>query len=962
MQTHETSEGKRLHDAGIGAASWKRWGPYLSDRQWGTVREDYSPRGDAWDYFPHEHARSRAYRWGEDGIAGFCDDQQRLCFALALWNGRDPILKERFFGLTGTEGNHGEDVKEYYFYLDATPTASYLKMLYKYPQAAYPYRDLVETSRRRSRDEPEYELIETGIFAEDRYFDVLVEYAKAGPDDVLIQVSATNHGPESAELHLLPHLWYRNVWSWGGEVERPVLRRAASDEPDGLGTATARVNIVAEHAELGRYLLACEGAPDLLFTENETNATRLFAAPNESPYVKDGIHDAIVNGLRGTVNPAETGTKAAAHYRMELAPGATQTIRLRLSLVEPGANGSVTRPELRHVPRHVRAAKLVRLHGERDDESTQPVRSDVATFAPMTWGDEFAVVFAARKSEADEFYASLQPPGLTDDERQVQRQAFAGLIWSKQLFHFDVDRWLNGDPGMPPPPETRKRGRNQEWAHFHAIDVMSMPDTWEYPWFAAWDLAFHCLPFALIDPDFAKHQLLLLGCEWYQHPNGQVPAYEWAFSDVNPPVIAWAAWRVYKIDQRRSGVADREFLERVFHKQLMNFTWWVNRKDSEGNNVFQGGFLGLDNIGVFDRSAPLPMGGHIEQSDGTSWMGMFCLNMMTIALELAVENPVYENIATKFFEHFLYIARGLNEIGSSGISLWNDEDEFYYDVLHTATGHSMPMRIRSMVGVIPLFAVTTIEPAMLEKLPEFRARLEWFLENRPELSRLVSRWEEPGVGERRLLALARGHRMKRVLRRMLDETELLSQYGVRALSRHYLDHPYTLELDGMRYTVEYQPAESNSFLFGGNSNWRGPIWFPVNFLIVESLQQFHHYYGDDFTVECPTGSGRFLTLDEIATELSARLASIFLLDEEGRRPVHGDVALFQTDPRWRDYVPFYEYFHGDTGRGVGASHQTGWTALVAKLLDTTGRWRTSTTGMVTDLSGSRRARSPRTDS
>ena len=956
MNTHDTIEGGRLAEARTGAAAWKRWGPYLSDRQWGTVREDYSPDGTAWEYFPHDHARSRAYRWGEDGIGGISDDQQRLCFALALWNGRDPILKERLFGLTGNEGNHGEDVKEYYFYLDATPTASYLKMLYKYPQAPFPYGDLVETSRRRGREAPEYELIDTGVFAEDRYFDVMVEYAKAAPDDILIRIRATNLSPDVADLHLLPHLWFRNTWSWGGEQQvnpRPLLRRAGDD---------GSMAIVAEHAELGHIVLACEGSPSLLFTENETNAERLFQAPNRTPYVKDGIHEAVVGGRLGSVNPAQTGTKAAAWYRLTIQPGASEEIRLRLTTVAPGSGASLSRPPLTHVPKHVREAGRSRLDGAltRNGAAASamvapPIHHHGDSPVGGWWGDSFDGIVAERRAEADRFYVSLQPPALTDDERLVQRQALAGLVWSKQLFYFDVDRWLNGDSGQPTPPESRKHGRNREWGHFHAIDIMSMPDAWEYPWFAAWDLAFHCLPFALIDPDFAKHQLLLLGCEWYQHPNGQVPAYEWAFGDVNPPVVAWAAWRVYKIDQRRSGVADREFLERVFHKQLMNFTWWVNRKDSEGNNVFEGGFLGLDNIGVFDRSAPLPTGGHIEQSDGTSWMGMFCLNMMTIALELATENKVYEDIATKFFEHFLYIAQAMNEIGPSGISLWNEEDEFFYDVLHARGGRAMPMQIRSTVGLIPLFAVTTIEPALLEKLPEFRERLEWFLEHRPKLAALVSRWQEPGQGERRLLALARGHRMKRVLRRMLDETEMLSTYGVRALSRRHLDQPYTLEVDGMQYTVQYQPAESNSGLFGGNSNWRGPIWFPVNYLIVESLQQYHHYYGDDFKVECPTGSGRLLTLNEIATELSERLASIFLLDEHGRRPVLGDQEQFQRDPRWRDQIPFYEYFHGDNGRGVGASHQTGWTALVAKLLDTTGRWRRSDRGMVTDLSGSRRA-------
>jgi hypothetical protein len=916
MSIHTTIEGRRLAEHRTGAVDWKRWGAYLSERQWGTVREDYSRSGEAWDYFSHDHARSRVYRWGEDGIAGLSDDRQRLCFALALWNGRDPILKERLFGLTGNEGNHGEDVKEYYFYLDATPTASYLKMLYRYPQAEFPYGDLVETNRRRSKEEPEYELIDTGVFAEDRYFDVLVEYAKAGPDDILIRISAANRGPDPAELHLLPTLWLRNTWSWGGHDAgaRPSIRHAED------GSAS----ILAEHAELGRYRLDCEGRPALLFTENESNFRRLYGAANPTPCVKDGIHDAIVHGRADAVNPAGVGTRAAAHYRRTIAPGATETIRLRLSSLS-GAhpmNGTATRAS-----NGVASAKRSG-HVARDVDGTQ-----ADPFA------DFEAVFEQRVREADDFYAAIHPAALSDDERRVQRQALAGLIWSKQFYYYEVGDWLSGDPAQPAPPDERKRGRNHEWMHFNSGEIMSMPDTWEYPWFAAWDLAFHCLPFALIDPDFAKEQLILLGREWFQHPNGQVPAYEWAFGDVNPPVLAWAAWRVYKIDQKHRGTADRLFLERVFHKLLLNFTWWVNRKDAEGKNVFQGGFLGLDNIGVFDRSAPLPTGGYIEQSDGTSWMGMFCLNMLTIALELASSNRAYEDIATKFFEHFLYIASAMNSIGNDEVPLWDEQDELFYDVLHADDGNALPMRVRSMVGLIPLFAVTTIEPALLERLPAFREHLEWFLEHRPDLASLVSRWQEPGMGARRLLAILRGHRMKRVLRRMLDESELLSPYGVRALSRYHLDHPYTLEIGGVRYGVQYQPGESNSGLFGGNSNWRGPIWFPVNYLIVESLQQFHHYYGDDFKVECPTGSGQYLTLNEIAMELSRRLTGTFLLDADGRRPVFGEQALFQRDPHWRDYIPFHEYFHGDTGRGLGASHQTGWTALVAKLLDTEGRHR-----------------------
>ncbi len=884
-----TIEHDRLNNDG---AAWKHWGPYLSERAWGTVREDYSAGGEAWSYLSHDHARARAYRWNEDGLAGICDDQQRLCFALALWNGHDPILKERLFGLTGPEGNHGEDVKEYYFYLDSTPTHSYMNMLYKYPQAAFPYADLVETNRRRGKDAPEYELIDTGAFTDNRYFDILVEYAKAGPDDILVRISATNRGHDAAELHLLPTLWFRNTWSWGSSDPgaRPVLRR---DDAGG--------NVIAEHPTLGRYVLACAAAPELLFTENETNVARLYGAANPTPYVKDGINDAVVHGRAEAVNPAGVGTKAAAHYRMTIAPGATASIRLRLT---------------------------------KDERRTMNDREGVSSF--IVHPSSFDVTFAQRQAEADAFYAALQPPALSDDQRMIQRQAFAGMLWSKQFYYYDVEEWLRGDPGQPAPPAERKRGRNSAWGHLNTADIISMPDKWEYPWFAAWDLAFHCIPLAQLDPEFAKKQLILLGREWLQHPNGQIPAYEWAFGDVNPPVLAWAAWRVYKIDQKQRGVGDLVFLERAFHKQLLNFTWWVNLKDPEGRNIFQGGFLGLDNIGVFDRSQPLPTGGHLEQSDATSWMGMFSLNMLTIALELAVHNRVYEDIATKFFEHFLYIAEAMNNIGGEGIGLWDEQDEFFYDVLHLPSGENYPLKVRSMVGLIPLYAVTTIEPALLEQLPKFKVRLEWFLTHRPALANLVSRWQEQGVGERRLLALCRGHRMKRVLQRMLDQTEFLSPYGIRALSRVHAAHPYQLDADGTRYTVEYQPAESNSGLFGGNSNWRGPIWMPVNYLLIESLQQFHHYYGDDFKVECPTGSGQYLTLSAIADQISQRLIAIFARDPAGRRAVFGEQAVFQSDPHWRDYIPFHEYFHGDTGAGVGASHQTGWTGVIAKLIQQQG--------------------------
>jgi hypothetical protein len=889
-----TAEHTRLAEARDKAVPWHRWGSYLAARQWGTVREDYSPYGEAWDSFPHEQARSRAYRWGEDGLLGICDDAGRLCFAPALWNEADPILKERLFGLTGSEGNHGEDVKDYYFFLDATPTHSYMKAIYKYPQRAFPYAELVAESRRRGKDDAEYELLDTGVFAEDRYFDVTVEYAKAGPEDLLIRISATNRGPDPASLRLLPTLWFHNTWAWEPRAPKPEPRTPkpelrAVDEPSLNGTATRLIR--ATDAELGDYWLACAGAPELLFTENESNAQRLWGIPNRTPYVKDGINDAIVQSSQGTVNPEGSGTKAAAHYRLTVAPGATETVRLRLS-----------------------AARLA---------------------APFADYDE---VFARRQAEADGFYDALSTTCQSGDARLVQRQAFAGLLWSKQLYTYDVDRWLEGDPAGPPPPEGHRRGRNAEWRHLNNADVISMPDTWEYPWYAAWDLAFHCIPLALLDPEFAKQQLTLLLREWYMHPNGQLPAYEWAFGDVNPPVHAWAAWRVYKIEKRATGRADRDFLERVFHKLLLNFTWWVNRKDSEGHNVFQGGFLGMDNIGVFDRSMRLPTGGHLEQSDGTAWMGMYCLSMLTIALELARENPAYEDVATKFFEHFLYIAHAMNHMGQAGeegIELWDEEDGFFYDVLHLENGATLPLKVRSLVGLVPLLAVETIEPDLLEALPNFKARLEWFLANRPELASLVSQWQEPGIGERRLLALVRGHRMKRLLWRMLDPGEFLSEFGIRALSKYHDQHPYVLPWNGTEYTVRYEPAESHSGLFGGNSNWRGPIWFPLNFLLIESLQKFHHYYGDDFLVECPAGSGNKATLWQVADHLSRSLTHIFLRGPDGRRPVFGGAETFQRDLHWRDHLLFYEYFHGDNGAGIGASHQTGWTALLAKLLEQT---------------------------
>jgi hypothetical protein len=896
-----TAESVRLAKDG---PAWRRWGPYLSERAWGTVREDYSPDGDAWSYFPFDQARSRAYRWNEDGIGGISDDRQRLCFALALWNGRDPILKERLFGLTNHQGNHGEDVKECYFFLDSTPTHSYMKMLYRYPQREFPYADLIAVNGRRSRMEPEYELLDTGVFQDDRFFDVEVEYAKAAPDDILVRLTATNRGPEAAELHLLPTLWFRNTWSWSkeGASSRGLLRRV--EDEAGAGGRAVR----AEHPALGAFRLAAEGTPALLFTENETNVALLYGAVNPSPYAKDAFHDAVVRGRPDAVNPAGTGTKAAAHYRFALGPGEARVVRLRLS----AEGGPAAAP------------------GKTKSRSSAE-----------TWLSDHDAIFLARRSEADAFYAALQPALLSEEERMIERRALAGLLWSKQFYHYDVQSWLLGDPAQPPPPPQRLSGRNREWAHLNSADILSMPDTWEYPWFASWDLAFHCLPLALVDPEFAKNQLVKLGREWYQHPNGQVPAYEWDFGDVNPPVMAWAAWRVYQIDRKGRGARDGDlvFLERVFHKLLLNFVWWVNRKDAGGRNIFQGGFLGLDNIGLFDRDAAAAEGLQIEQADGTAWMGMFSLNMMTIALELALRDRVYEDIATKFFEHFLSIAAALNDIAGQGIAIWDDEDEFFYDVLKTGPGRGVPLKVRSAVGLIPLFAVTTIEPALLDKLPEFKRRLQWFLDHRPGLAGLVSHWQVPGSGERRLMALCRGHRMKRVLSRMLDEKEFLSPHGVRALSRVYADRPYVFRMDGRTHTVRYEPAESESGFFGGNSNWRGPVWFPINYLIIEALQQFHHYYGDDFKVESPTGSGRYLTLNGIADDLSRRLIGLFLRRGDGRRPVFGGNETLQKDPLWRDLPLFYEYFHGDNGAGLGASHQTGWTGLVAKLIQQQGERR-----------------------
>ncbi len=878
-------EQNRLIESEERRAYWRRWGPYLSERQWGTVREDYSPHGTAWDYFQHDHARSRAYRWGEDGLCGISDNHQRLCFALAVWNGRDPILKERLFGLGNPEGNHGEDVKEYYFYLDSTPTHSYMKCLYKYPQAAFPYRRLVEENARRGRPQPEYELLDTGVFDGDRYFDVTVEYAKGGVDDLLIRVTAVNRGPEAAELHLLPTLWFRNTWSWDVGAARPQLQATAS--------APGQVVIAARHQTLGARWLHAEGAPELLFTENETNFPRLFGVPARSPYVKDGINERVVGGKEDAVNSARVGTKAAAWYRASVPAGGQIALRLRLTDADPARAGAA-------------------------------------------FGLDFEEIFSRRMRDADEFYDLVIPPTLSADGRLVMRQALAGMLWSRQFYHYDVKRWLAGDPTQPSPAPGRRRGRNREWTHLYNEDIVSMPDKWEYPWYAAWDLAFHMIPMALVDPEFAKAQLVLFLREWYMHPNGQIPAYEWAFGDVNPPVHAWAAWRVYKIDRRIRGVADREFLERVFHKLLLNFTWWVNRKDPDGRNVFQGGFLGLDNIGVFDRSAPLPTGGYIEQSDGTSWMGMYCLNMLAMALELAQDDRAYEDVASKFFEHFVYIAHATHHLGGEGMGLWDDEDGFFYDVLNVPDGSRCPMKVRSLVGLIPLFAVETFDTEHADRLPGFRRRAQWFIDNNPELREHIAFKDKPGGGRRVMLSIVTTEQLPKVLRLMLDEEEFLSPHGVRSLSRYHKDHPYVIPVGGQEYRVGYEPAESTTGVFGGNSNWRGPVWFPVNFLSVESLQKYHPFFGDDLKVACPTGSGRLMSLWSVAADISRRLSRLFLVGADGRRPVFGGTEKFQSDPHWRGMPLFYEYFHGDNGAGLGASHQTGWTGVVAKLLSQSG--------------------------
>jgi hypothetical protein len=872
MPAKTSPEGERLEEADARRQAWRKWGPYVSERQWGTVREDYSADGDAWNYLPHEHARSRAYRWGEDGIGGFCDAKQNLCVAVALWNGKDPILKERMFGLSNREGNHGEDVKELYYYLDAVPTYSYARMLYKYPQAEFPYDLLVQENARRDRHQPEFEIIDTGIFDTDRYFDVDIEYAKAGADDILLQLTINNRGPDEAAIHVLPQVWFRNTWSWVTDGPKPSLERAGDD-------------VVVKHEKLGAYAIHFDRPDEIKFCENETNVAKLYGSEETGHLYKDGFHDYLVGGHKHAVG-SHKGTKAAGIYRRTVAAGDSTTIRVRLSLGPP-----------------------------------QP-----APFA------DFEQIFGLRKSEADAFYAELQAKVLDEDLRRIQRQAFAGVLWSKQYFYYDVTEWLDGDPAEPKPPKSRRKGRNSEWVHATMEDIVSMPDKWEFPWFAGWDWAFHLTTLAYLDLEDAKHQLILLGQSWYMHPNGQLPAYEWNFSDVNPPVQAWAALRLYDAERQRNGKGDRKFLERVFTKLLLNFTWWVNRKDPRGLNVFEGGFLGMDNIGVFDRSAPLPVDGMQVQSDGTSWMAIFSLNMLRIAIELAQEDDAYQDIATKFFEHFLMIGGAMTNLGGEGLSLWDDTDNFFYDWLVMSDGEATPLRVRSLVGLIPMFAVEVADMASLKNLPSFARQRDWFLRYRPKLAALVSRWNTPGADDRRLIAIMRAFRATKLLERILDKNEFLSDYGIRSLSRYHLEHPYVFETGDFRAEVKYVPAESDSDLFGGNSNWRGPIWMPINYLIIESLNKFHEFYGDDFRVECPVGSARMLSLKEIADELRSRLINIFRRDEKGRRPVFGTYEKMQTDPHFRDHILFHEYFDGDNGRGLGASHQTGWSALVANMI------------------------------
>jgi hypothetical protein len=871
----ETAEQKRLNVAREAGVPWKKWGPYLSERQWGTVREDYSQDGNAWNYFTHDQARSRTYRWGEDGLAGVSDDNQQLCLALALWNGRDPILKERLFGLTNSEGNHGEDVKEYYFYLDSTPTHSYMKYLYKYPQQEFPYRDLLETNRRRSRQEMEYELLDTGVFDDNRYFDVFVEYAKADPEDMLVRITVHNRGPEKAELHLLPTLWFRNTWSWDGNAAKPALRQAGDRA------------IVASHEKLGDRTLSCEGNPALLFTENESNASRLWDQANSSPYVKDAFHTYIVSGVRNAVNPAKTGTKAAAHYRLEVPAGGAKAVHLRLSAKPPAEPFS-----------------------------------------------EFDEIFAARLAEADEFYTRIAPHSLNEDERRVHRQALAGMLWGKQYYYFDLDRWLEEHRAHPMMGALHRTVRNMDWFHMLNSDVISMPDKWEYPWYASWDLAFHTIALSLADFDFAKEQLLLMLRTLYSHPSGQIPAYEWNFSDVNPPVHAWATLFLYNME-RDLGRPDIRFLERSFQSLMLNFNWWVNRKDPEGRNVFAGGFLGLDNIGVFDRSAPLPEGGHLDQADGTAWMAIYCQNMFDIALTLMEYDSVYEDIAYRFLEHFVWITYAMDRIGDQHNQMWDPEDGFFYDVLRLPSGEAMRLKVRSMVGLLPLCAATVFEPGLIARHPRMMELIELFRKRHRDVLEHIAPSDGKFVGyaNRRLLSVCNKEKLERILVYLLDENEFFGPYGIRSVSRYHLEHPFVFDLGGQEYKVQYLPAESDTGMFGGNSNWRGPVWWPVNILLVRSLLNLYQFYGNDFKAECPKGSGNYLTLFEIGKEITRRIASIFLRDANGKRPVYGRAAKFQEDPHWKDHILFYEYFHGDNGAGLGASHQTGWTGLIARGLD-----------------------------
>lgn len=874
----DTAERKRIH-ARADNKGWKKWGPYLAERQWGTVREDYSYWGDSWGFISHELARSYAYRWGEDGIGGISDNKGHICLAFSFWNHQDPIIKERLYGVTGPEGNHGEDVKELYYYLDSTPTHSYMKMLYKYPQIAFPYAKLADENRKRNRLQPEYEIVDTGIFSNNRYFDIFIEYAKADENDLLIKITAHNRYTKDAPLTILPTLWFRNTWSWGYDQfnYKPILN----------GIANRQIEI--NHRLLGKYKLYFEGADELLFCENETNIERIFSAPNASPYVKDGINNYIITNKKQYVNPNHIGSKAAGHYKRVVPAGESVTIRIRFSNQAHIANPFI----------------------------------------------DFEEIFKLRKEEADEFYDDLQQNVTNPELRTIQRQAFAGMLWNKQFFYYNVNEWLKGDPKMPFEFKGRAYPRNRTWKHMYTANILSMPDKWEYPWFAAWDLAFHTVTLARLDPYFAKRQLAVVLREYYMHPNGQLPAYEWNFSDVNPPVHAWATWKVYEIDREMNGQGDVAFLERIFHKLLLNFTWWVNRKDAEGNNVFSGGFLGLDNIGVFDRSAELPTGGYLEQADGTGWMAMYTLNMLRIACEISLVRPAYQDMASKFFEHFLHIAAAMKSLGDHKISLWDEEDQFYYDVLHAPDGKSMLLKVRSMVGLIPLFAVEILDEELLSKLPDFKRRIEWVLTNRPDLASLISRWHEPGKGESHLLALLRGHRMKMLLKRMFDETEFLSDYGIRALSKYHDRHPYEFFVNGEVLRVKYTPAESDSSIFGGNSNWRGPIWFPLNFLIVDSLLKFYNYYGDDYEIEYPTNSGNVMTVREAAVCVAERLINIFRRDSKGNIPVYNSYKLLQEDPHFKDLYLFYEYFNGDTGDGLGAAHQTGWTGLVADLIEQT---------------------------